>query len=103
MSQFEAALRLPLELIKQRTIVNHQVGKKFQRDIALQFFVTCKPDDSHSASPEDLDQRVASKDFLSAGKLTRSRAYDLASAFVTHFEQVYMIKVGRKLKARRAA
>jgi len=39
---------------------------------------------------------------LSAGKLTRCRAYDVACAFVTHFEQVYIIKVGRKLKAERA-
>src|SRR5258708_575550 len=37
MRQFEAALCLTLELIKHRTISNHQVGKKFQRDIALQF------------------------------------------------------------------
>src|SRR6266404_7958484 len=87
MRQFETALCLSLELIKQRTIVNHQVGKKFQRDIAFQFFVACKPDDSHSAPPEDLDQRVASKNFLSAGKVTRSRAHDIACAFVTHFER----------------
>ncbi len=37
MRQFETALCLSLELIKQRTIVNHQVGKKFQRDIAKLF------------------------------------------------------------------
>src|SRR6266567_3242389 len=58
MSQFEAALCLTLELIKHGMILNHQVGKKFQRDIALQFFIACQPDNSHSASPKDLDQRV---------------------------------------------
>src|SRR5205814_10096098 len=57
MSQFETALCLSLELVKHRTVLDHQVGKKFQRDIALQFFVACQPDDSHSASPKDLDQR----------------------------------------------
>src|SRR5713101_1658571 len=102
MSQFEAALCLTLELIKHRTILNHQVGEKFQRDIALQFFIACQPDNSHSASPEDLDQRVAAKDFLSAGELTRRRACDIARAFVSHLDRVYIIKMGRKFKARGA-
>ena len=34
MGQFEAAFCFMLELIKRRTILNHEVGKKFQRDIA---------------------------------------------------------------------
>src|SRR5215510_14381186 len=86
MSEFEAALCLPLELIKHCMILNHQVGKKFQRDIALQFFIARQPDNSHSASPEDPDQRVTAKDFLSATEFTRCRAYEVACAFVTHFE-----------------
>ena len=97
MRQFEAALCLALELVKRRTILNHEVGKKFQRDIALQFFIPRQPDDSHSASPEDLDQRVTAKNFLSAGKLTRSRGYHIACAFRTHFEQVYIINLRSKL------
>src|SRR5438128_8347456 len=103
MSQFEAALCFALELIKCGTIVNHQVGKKFERNLAIQFLVARQPNYSHSSSPEDLDQRVASKNFLSGGKLTRRRAYHIACAFVTHFEQVYIIKLGRKLKARRVS
>src|SRR5712692_7466533 len=99
MSQFEAALCLTIELIKHRTILNHQVGKKFQRDIALQFFIACQPDNSHAASPEDLDQRVAAKDFLSAGELTRRRRCDIARALVSHLARVYIIKIGRKSKA----
>src|SRR5438552_878854 len=102
MCQFEATFCLAPELVERGTIVNHQVGKKFERDIALQFFVACKPDYSHSASPEDLDQRVTAKGLLSAGELTRSRAHDIACAFVTHFDEVYITRVGRKLKARRA-
>src|SRR6266481_1789923 len=101
MSQFEAALCLMLELIKHRTILNHQVGNKFQRDITLQFFIACQPDNSHSASPEHLDQSVAAKDFLSAGELTRRRACDIACAFVSHLDRVYVIKMGRKPKAGR--
>src|SRR5260370_39529380 len=66
MSQFEAALCLTLELIKHSPVLNHQVGDKFQRKIALQFFVACQPDNSHPASPEDPDQLVSAKDFLSA-------------------------------------
>src|SRR5882724_2799241 len=99
MRQFAAALCLTLELIKHSTILNHQVGNKFQRDIALQFFVACQPDNSHSASPEHLDQRVAAKDFLSAGELTRRRACDIARAFVSHIEKISIIKMGRKFKA----
>src|SRR5947208_16674623 len=99
MSQFEAALCLTLELIEHRTILNHQVGNKFQRDISLEFFIACQPDNSHSASPEDLDQRVSAKDFLSAGELTRRRACDIACEFVSHLHRVYIIKMGRKFKA----
>src|SRR5438034_9233671 len=102
MRQFEATLCLAPQLIEGCMILNHEIGKKFQRDIALQFFIARQPDNSHSASPEDLDQCVTAKNFLSAHELTRCRAYDVACAFVTHFEQVYIIKVGRKLKARRA-
>src|SRR5206468_1417355 len=86
MSQFEAALCFALELIKCGTILNHQVGKKFERNLALQFLVARQPIYSHSASPENLDQRVAAKDFLSANKLTRRRAYHIACAFRTHFD-----------------
>ena len=96
MSQFEAALCLTLELIKHGMILNHQIGKKFQRDIALQFFIACQPDNSHSASPENLDQRVAAKDFLSAGELTRRRVCDIARALVSHLDRVYIIKHGKK-------
>ena len=86
MRQFEAALRLSFELIEHCMISNHQIGKKFQRDVALQLFIVRQPDNSHSASPEDLDQRVTAKDFLSADRLTRCCSYDIACAFVTHFE-----------------
>jgi len=100
MCQFEATFCLAPELVERCTIVNHQVGKKFERDIALQFFVARQPDYSHSASPEDLDQRVTAKNFLSAGKLTRSRAYDIACAFVSHLGSIFMIKMERKVKAK---
>src|ERR1700757_3989487 len=90
-----------LELVQQCTILDHQIGKKLQRNIALQLFITRQPDYSHSASPEHLDQRVTAKNSLPGGKLTRSRAYHIGCAFVTHSEQVYNIEIGRKLKAKR--
>src|SRR5215471_10045903 len=71
MSEFEAALCLALELINHCMILNHQIGKKFQRDIALQFFVARQPHNPHPASPEDLDQGVATKHLLSAGSIQR--------------------------------
>src|SRR2546430_15876197 len=97
MRQFEAALCLAPKVVKRRMIMNHEVGKKFQRDIALQFFVARKPDNSHSASPEHLDQCVTAKNFLPVNKLLRSRAYNIACASLTHLVQVYMIKIARKL------
>ncbi|PYL20952.1 MAG: hypothetical protein DMF41_04300 [Verrucomicrobia bacterium] len=101
MGQFETAICLSLELIKHRMISNHQVGKKFQRDIALQFFIACEPDNPHPASPEDLDQRVAAKDFLSAAELTRRRFRDAARVLVSHIGTISIIKVERKVKAER--
>src|SRR4029077_19829702 len=71
MRQFETALCLSLELIKRRTILDHQIGKKFQRDVALQFFVVRQPHNSHPASPQYLDQLVAAKHNLSAGSIQR--------------------------------
>jgi hypothetical protein len=100
MSQFETAFCLSLELIKHRMISNHQVGKKFQRDIAFQFFIARQPDNSHSASSEDLDQRVAAKDFLSAGELARCHRCDTTRALVSHLGNISMIKMERKVKAR---
>src|SRR5260370_22055279 len=99
MSQFEAALCFMLELIKHRPILNHQVGDKFERDIALQFFIPCQPDNPHSASPQNLDQSVAAKDSLPAGKLTRCRSGDTPHALVSHLAKIYIIRMGRKFKA----
>jgi hypothetical protein len=36
---------------------------------------------------------------LSADKLTRCHRHNIACALVTHLAQVYIIEVGRKLKA----
>src|SRR5437762_1498827 len=82
-------------------VLNHQVGKKFERDIALQFFVPREPDNAHPASPEDFDQRVAAKDFLSAAELTRRRLRDAARVLVSHVHKISFIKVERKVKAER--
>jgi hypothetical protein len=71
MSQFEAAFRLMLKLIQQRMILDHQIGKKFQRDIALQFFVVRQPHNPHSPSAQHLDQLVAAKHDLAAGSIQR--------------------------------
>jgi len=54
MSQVEATLCLAPELVKRRTILNHKIGKEFQRDIALQLFIVRQPDNPHSTSPEHL-------------------------------------------------
>jgi hypothetical protein len=99
MRQFETALCLSLELIKHRMIVNHQVGKKFEGDIPLQFFIAREPDNPHPASPEDLDQRVAAKDLLSAAELTRRCLCDAARVLVSHADKISVIKIEIKVKA----
>ena len=100
MRQFETALRLSFEVTERCMVLHHEVGKEFQRNIALQFLIARQPDYSHSTSSEDLDQRVAAKDLLSADKLTRCHRYDIACALVTHLAQVYIINIGRKLKGK---
>src|SRR5438552_15818734 len=99
MGQFETAICLTLELIKHRMISNHQVGKKFQRHIALQFFVACEPDNPHPASSEDLHQRIAAKDLLSTAELTRCHRCDTARVLVSHLDKIPIIKMKRKVKA----
>src|SRR5438132_12188335 len=100
MRQLEAAFCLAPELIKYRMISNHQVGKKFQRDIAFQFFVACKPNNPHSASSEDLDQHIAAKNLLAASELTRRRCCDTAGALVSHLGNIFVIRMERKVKAK---
>ena len=100
MSQFQAALRLMFKLIQQRTILDHEIGKEFQRDIALQLFIARQPHNPHSTSPEDLDQCVPPKDSLAADKLTRRRCGDTARALVSHLGSIFMIRMERKVKAK---
>ena len=71
MRQFQTAFGLTLELIQHRTILDHQVGKKFQRHIALQFFVVRQPHNPHSAPAKHLRQRIAAKHHLSPGSIQR--------------------------------
>src|SRR5438067_5982093 len=103
MCQLETALCLSLELIKRRTVLNYKAGKKFQRDITLQFFVACKPDNAHPAAAEDLDESVAAKKLLSAGELTRRRLRDAAPALVNHVGKIATRKLETKIKAQTAA
>ena len=100
MRQFEASLCLMLELIQQRAILDHQVGKEFQRDIALQLFIVRQPDNPHSASAKNFDQSVTAKDFLSADKLSRGRCCDTARRLVSHFGSLFTIMTETKVKAR---
>src|SRR4029079_3607624 len=71
MRQFQGPLRLMFKLVQQRTILDHQVGQKFQRDMALEFFIARQPHNSHSTSAKHLDQREAPKDSLSAARIPR--------------------------------
>ena len=74
-------------------------GQEFERDFALELIIARQPDNAHSASAQNFDQRVAAKDSLPAGELTRRRVCDIARAFVSHLDRVYIIKMGRKFKA----
>ena len=71
MRQFQGPLRLMFKLIQQCTILDHQVGKEFQRDIAFEFFMARQPHNAHPASAKHLDQLVAAKHHLSAGGIQR--------------------------------
>ena len=100
MCQFEATLCLAPELVERCTIVNHQVGKKFERDIALQFFVARQPHNSHSTSLKDFDEGVTAKNFFSVSKLMQCRCCDAARALASHLGNIFMIDMERKIKAK---
>ena len=74
MCQFQAALGLTFKLIQHRTLLNDQVGKKFERDIPLQFFIARQPDNSHSSFAQNLNERIAAEESLSGDKLTLRHA-----------------------------
>src|SRR5215469_8609627 len=86
MSQFEAALCLALQLTQGDRIANNQIREKLKGDLALQFFVARQPDNPHPAAAQNLDQRVAPEQLLTAGKLTQRRVRDIAGALVSHGE-----------------
>src|SRR5262245_48812457 len=71
MRQFQAPLGLMFQLIQQRSILDHQVGKEFQRNLEFQFFVARQPHNPHSAAAKDFEQPEATKYDLSAGGIQR--------------------------------
>src|SRR4029453_4238685 len=68
-SEFQATSGLALEIAQHRGIANNEVGQKFERDIALQFFVVRQPDNPHSSSAQNPNERVTTEEFLSVDKL----------------------------------
>src|SRR5437870_3233346 len=74
------------------------VGKKFERDITFQFFIARQPDYSHAALPQNLDQGVAAKNFLSAGKLAQRRIRSGAGRVITHLTSLIAEKTEIKRK-----
>ena len=54
----------------------------------LQFFIARQPDDSHSALSENLDQHVATENFLTSCILTQSRIDDSARVMISHARNV---------------
>src|SRR6476646_8973941 len=78
MSELEAALSLVLELVKHGPVLNHQIGKKFQRDLAFQFLIARQPDNAHSAASKNFDQRVTAEKLLPAPILTERRLRHVA-------------------------
>src|ERR1700686_1255798 len=88
MGQVETAPRLAFHVAQHRAVVDDQLGKEFERDIAFEFFIARQPDDAHAAAAERLDQSVAVEDFLPVGKVSRSRIQAVAGSPASHALQI---------------
>ena len=86
--QVEAAPRLALHVPQDRAIVDDQLGKKLERDIAFELIIVRQPDDTHPAAAERLDQSVAVEDFLPVGKVSRSRIQAVPGSPAAHALQI---------------
>ena len=64
--QLEAALRLMLQLVQHRQIMNDGFREKLQRHIAIQLIIPRQPDHAHSAPSKNPDQRVTAKQLLAS-------------------------------------
>ena len=88
MGQVEAAPRFALHVAQHRAVVHDQLGQELERDIALELLIAGQPDHAHAAAAQGLDQRVAIKDFLPVGKVSRRSIQALFGGFATHPQQV---------------
>jgi len=82
--ELEAALCLSPQFIQNGRIENDQFRDKLQRHISIQHFIVREPDNSHAAASERSDQRVAIKNVLPAGKISKRRIQPGTGSGVTH-------------------
>src|SRR6266704_5272689 len=80
--------------------MHNYVGKKFERDLALQFFVMGQPDNSHSASAQNPSERVTAEESLSADKLTLRHVRRPAGSLVAHAARIILEETAIKPKQR---
>src|SRR6266487_7028000 len=79
------------------------VGKKFQRNLALQFFIARQPDNSHSASAQNPNECVTAEEFLSADKLALRHVRRTAGSLAAHAASIVPNGPWIKLKPQRHA
>src|SRR5262245_5951194 len=96
--QLKTAARLVFEVVEQIALMQDCLRKEFQRHVALQFFVACQPDNSHSASAKDLNERVTAENFLTTGKLPLSGFHCGAGRIIAHLLMLITAKAGIKSK-----
>src|SRR5437016_156701 len=81
--------------------MHDDVGKKFECDITFQFVIAREPNNSHPATSQDLDQRVAAKYFLPGSELAQGCTCNIARGVVSHDRRINSVRLRRKVKAAR--
>jgi hypothetical protein len=100
MSQFEAALCLTPQLTQGAGIANNQIRKKLKSNVAFQFFIARQPDNSHSSSAQNPNERVTAEESLSADKLALRHVRRTAGSLAAHAARIMLEEAAIKPKQR---
>src|SRR5260370_36499214 len=88
--KLKTAARLAFQVVEQCTVMYKPLRKEFQRHVALQFFITRQPDNSHPPLPQNINQRIAAEESLSDGKLTLRHLRRAASLLSAHAVRILL-------------
>src|SRR5262249_59466661 len=89
---------LGFQVVEYCVVMPPCLRKEFEPIFALQFFTARKPDTSHPALSQNLNQRVAAENFLTASELPLSGLHCGVGRMIAHFVHTSNCKDGDKVK-----